>query len=126
MSFHDAADIEKIIGACQQYQKALVVGAGLLGLEGAKGLSNRGMNVTVAHSNKALLNRQLDNEAGAMLQPQLSECCLHFKVAARSTSIEASERNGQQRVDALSFIEDSRISDKITAYCIVGFLLKVL
>lgn len=88
MSFRDVADVEKMISASNNYKKAVVIGAGLLGLEAAMGLCNRGMDVTVVHKSDIPLNRQLDFEAGELLKSQLEDKGLHFKMGAQTQSIE--------------------------------------
>ena len=52
---------------------AVVIGGGLLGLEAANGLKLRGMDVTVVHLGPWLLERQLDEIAGKMLQKSLED-----------------------------------------------------
>jgi nitrite reductase (NADH) large subunit len=47
---------------------AVVLGGGLLGLEAAKALSDIGLHVTVLHLDGHLMNTQLDEPAGKMLQ----------------------------------------------------------
>ena len=47
---------------------AVVLGGGLLGLEAAKELSDLGLHVTVVHARRLLMNTQLDDLGGAMLQ----------------------------------------------------------
>ncbi|MFT6154853.1 MAG: NAD(P)H-nitrite reductase large subunit [Bermanella sp.] len=82
MSFRDIADVDNMIIAANTYKKAVVIGAGLLGLEAAMGLSGRGMDVTVIHNNEIPLNRQLDQEAGELLKQELSSKGLTFKMSA--------------------------------------------
>ena len=41
--------------------KAVVIGGGLLGLEAARGLQNRGLTVDVVHAGPTLMNAQLDD-----------------------------------------------------------------
>jgi NAD(P)H-nitrite reductase large subunit len=48
--------------------KAVVIGGGLLGLEGAAGLAGCGMDVTVVHLMRHLMERQLDPVAGMDVQ----------------------------------------------------------
>lgn len=95
MSFRDVADVEKMIHAANSYKKAVVIGAGLLGLEAAMGLCGRGMDVTVVHKSTIPLNRQLDLEAGELLKSQLEDKGLTFKMAAQTQSIEG--KDGQVR-----------------------------
>jgi nitrite reductase (NADH) large subunit len=50
---------------------AIVVGGGLLGLEAAKVLCDRGLHVTVVQLKKTLMNAQLDEIGGEMLERQI-------------------------------------------------------
>jgi nitrite reductase (NADH) large subunit len=56
---------------CRSGDAAVVVGGGLLGLEAAKVLSDRGLHVTVVHVAPTLMNAQLDGIGGAMLCRQI-------------------------------------------------------
>ena len=68
ISFRDVNDVDKMLDASKKHKHAVVIGGGLLGLEAANGLMLQGMHVTVVHINDTLMERQLDSEAGAMLQ----------------------------------------------------------
>lgn len=50
---------------------AIVLGGGLLGLEAAKALSDSGLHCTVIHLAPVLMNTQLDEFGGQMLQKQI-------------------------------------------------------
>jgi nitrite reductase (NADH) large subunit len=50
---------------------AIVLGGGLLGLEAAKVLSDAGLHVTVVHAARTLMNAQLDDLGGEMLERQI-------------------------------------------------------
>jgi len=52
---------------------AVVIGAGLLGLEAAYGLMQHGHDVHVVQSGPVLMNQQLDEEAGAILRRVLEQ-----------------------------------------------------
>lgn len=52
---------------------AVVLGGGLLGLEAAKALSDNGLHVTVTHLAPTLMETQLDEAAGKMLQRQIEQ-----------------------------------------------------
>jgi len=118
LSFRDIADVEKMISAAQQHKKAVVIGAGLLGLEAAMGLTNRGMEVTVVHSNAIPLNRQLDREAGELLQAALAERGLSFKMDARTEAVLEGERNGPGKVSGLRFADGSTLEADIVVMAI--------
>ncbi len=98
MSFRDISDVEKMLSAAKQYKKAVVIGAGLLGLEAAMGLCGRGMDVTVVHSNVVPLNRQLDIEAGELLQQELQARGLNFKMNAQTQHIEGDDNGHVSRI----------------------------
>ena len=115
MSFRDVSDVEKMLKAAKQYKKAVVIGAGLLGLEAAMGLSSRGMDVTVVHSNVVPLNRQLDREAGELLQQALQARGLRFKMNAQTQSI---QDNGQGQVSGITFKDGSKLDTDIVIMAI--------
>ncbi len=78
IGFRDIADVETMIEVSGQHKHAVVIGGGLLGLEAANGLKVRGMDVTVVHKSPWLMERQLDEVAGGMLQQSLEEKGLKF------------------------------------------------
>jgi nitrite reductase (NADH) large subunit len=68
----------------RQYKHAVVIGGGLLGLEAANGLMKRGMQVTVVHVMPTLMERQLDDVAGKLLQKSLEERGLRFLMGGQT------------------------------------------
>ena len=60
---------------------AIVLGGGLLGLEAAKVLADRGLHVTVVHGAKTLMNAQLDAMGGEMLARQIERCGIFVRTA---------------------------------------------
>ena len=78
ISYRDIKDTDEMIEAAKLYQHAVVIGGGLLGLEAANGLKLRGMDVTVVHAAGWLLERQLDETAGKMLQKSLAVSYTHL------------------------------------------------
>ena len=71
IAYRDIADTNAMIDAAAKYKHAVVIGGGLLGLEAANGLMLRGMQVTVVHIMPWLMERQLDDVAGKLLQKSL-------------------------------------------------------
>jgi nitrite reductase (NADH) large subunit len=65
----------------------VVIGGGLLGLEAANGLKLRGMDVTVVHLGPWLLERQLDEVAGKMLQKSLEDKGLKFLLQTQTEAL---------------------------------------
>ncbi|TNC96381.1 MAG: nitrite reductase (NAD(P)H) large subunit [Stygiobacter sp.] len=87
VAFRDIADTDKMLAAAQAKQRAVVIGGGLLGLEAAWGLKRRGMPVALVHLMPTLMERQLDVEAGTLLQRDLSERGLHFFTQAQTERV---------------------------------------
>jgi nitrite reductase (NADH) large subunit len=106
ISFRDIVDVNKMLAYSRSHKKAVVLGGGLLGLEAANGLVLRGMDVTVIHSNEILLNRQMDKPAAKMLQTELEQRCLKFKMAAKLTKLSGDE---QGHIKSVSFEDGSRL-----------------
>jgi nitrite reductase (NADH) large subunit len=88
LAYRDIADTEKMIAAAGSYKHAVVIGAGLLGLEAANGLKLRGMDVTVVHLGDWIMERQLDRAAAQMLQAALEGRSLKFLLGAQTASIQ--------------------------------------
>ncbi len=100
IAYRDIADTQAMIDAAARYQHAVVIGGGLLGLEAANGLMRRGMQVTVVHIMPWLMERQLDDVAGKLLQKSLAERGIRFEIGAQTEAL-VPDRDG--RVMALRF-----------------------
>ena len=71
LTYRDMDDVNAMLVAAQSGGSAVVIGGGLLGLEAAAGLQERGMAVTVLHLMPTLMERQLDPAAGHLLKREL-------------------------------------------------------
>jgi nitrite reductase (NADH) large subunit len=100
IAYRDIADTNAMIEAARTYRKAVVIGGGLLGLEAANGLMKRGMDVTVVHVMPWLMERQLDDVAGKLLQASLEERGLKFMIGAHTQELVA---GADGRVSAVRF-----------------------
>jgi nitrite reductase (NADH) large subunit len=100
IGYRDIADTRIMINTARTHKHAVVIGGGLLGLEAANGLKMRGMDVTVVHIGKWLLERQLDKTAGQLLQSALEGRGLRFRLNERT---EALLDNGRGAVKAVRF-----------------------
>jgi len=91
-NFRNIADTEKIQAFAKQAgtssKQAVVIGGGLLGLEAAYGLALSGVEVTLIHRNKWLLNRQLDKVAGVMLQSIMEQKNIKFALGHEVAAFE--------------------------------------
>lgn len=107
LAYRDIADTQAMIDAAAQYQHAVVIGGGLLGLEAANGLCRRGMQVAVVHASEWLMERQLDDVAGKMLQKSLQERGMQFLMQAQTSALLG---NDAGRVRAVKFKDGTEVS----------------
>jgi NAD(P)H-dependent nitrite reductase small subunit len=112
LTFRNIDDVEEMLRIASAGGRAVVIGGGLLGVEAAAGLLQRGMSVTLVHNSPNLLNRQLDAEAGCFLAGSLEKRGITLRLGVRTERIEGdapgaegepsaeSQRNaeGQQRL----------------------------
>lgn len=73
LTFRDIYDVNTMIEYCGSKANAVVIGGGLLGLEAAYGLKQRGMNVTVLHLMDRIMERQLDGRASQLLRHSIEQ-----------------------------------------------------
>ena len=107
IGYRDIADTQAMIDAAASHRHAVVIGAGLLGLEAANGLKLRGMDVTVVHLGEWIMERQLDKQAADMLQASLEAKGLKF-LLSRQTEMLLPAADG--RVGAIRFKDGSEIA----------------
>ena len=86
-SFRTLEDCQAMIEHAANARKVVVVGGGLLGLEAARGLLERGLEVHIAHLGDFLMNTQLDGPAGAMLKQTLETLGLNIHLDKLATSV---------------------------------------
>ncbi len=91
-AFRDIRDVETMIEASTRHRRAIVIGGGLLGLEAANGLLKRGMSVAVVHLMPTLMERQLDEPAGKLLQRELDGRGLNFFMNGQTEEVLGTER----------------------------------
>lgn len=73
-------DAREIVAATLNARRAVVLGAGVLGLEAACGLARRGVAVTVVHPSRALMERQLDNAASRVVEGAMAKLGIDHRV----------------------------------------------
>lgn len=73
-------DAREIIAATLNSRRAVVLGAGVLGIEAASGLAQRGCAVTIVHPADALMERQLDGSASSVLASAMPEVGIHPRI----------------------------------------------
>jgi nitrite reductase (NADH) large subunit len=106
IAYRDIADTQAMIDAATQYKHAVVIGGGLLGLEAANGLMRRGMTVSVVHVNDTLMERQLDEVAGKLLQKSLEARGLQFLMGAQTQELVGGPG---RRVTAIKFKDGTEV-----------------
>ncbi len=104
--YRSMADVLAMRRSVASGTRVAVIGGGLLGLEAAAALSQRGGRVTVVHAVGWPMERQLDPAAGALLARQLGATRrLSFAMPAKTEAIE-----GDTHVRALRLADGTRIT----------------
>ncbi|MEP1328692.1 nitrite reductase large subunit NirB [Pseudophaeobacter sp.] len=114
VTYRDLDDTNAMIKASAAGGKAVVIGGGLLGLEAAAGLKERGMNVTVLHLMGHLMERQLDPAAGYLLRNDLEARGIEVKTQASTKAI-----LGETKAEAV-LLESGEILDADLVVMAVG------
>ncbi len=114
LAYRDLDDVEKMLAIARNKGKAIVIGAGLLGLEAAYGLKRQGMDVTVVHLMPTIMERQLDPAAAYLLEKALTERGIAIITKADTKAI-----LGTTRVEGVE-LKDGRILDGEMVVMAVG------
>ncbi|AFM17897.1 NAD(P)H-dependent nitrite reductase, large subunit [Mycolicibacterium chubuense NBB4] len=85
--FRTLDDTAAMIAEAENRTKAVVIGGGLLGLEAARGLQKRGLDVEVVHAAPTLMNAQLDDPAGAILRKSVEALGIGVHTEKRTTEV---------------------------------------
>ncbi|MBO0676342.1 NAD(P)/FAD-dependent oxidoreductase [Mycolicibacterium sp. S2-37] len=85
--FRTLDDCMGMISEAEHRTKAVVIGGGLLGLEAARGLQNRGLTVDVVHAGPTLMNAQLDDTAGGILRRSVEHLGITVHMEKRTTEV---------------------------------------
>ena len=101
--FRNIADTEQMLEWAPGVTRAAVIGGGLLGLEAARGLLERGLEVHVVHRAERLMNMQLDGQAGAILRRGVEDLGVHVHLETSTTELLV---GGDGRVAGLRFGDD--------------------
>ncbi|KQR77801.1 nitrite reductase large subunit NirB [Rhizobium sp. Leaf341] len=114
LAYRDLDDVEKMLEATRRGGRAIVIGAGLLGLEAAYGLKRQGMDVTVIHIMPTIMERQLDPPAAYLLEKALNDRGIEIITKANTKRIV-----GEDKVEGIE-LEDGRIIDGTIVVMAVG------
>lgn len=111
MTFRDLDDARTLIDAARRHRRAVVIGGGFLGLEAAEGLRQRGMAVTLLHRSSHLLNRQLDEIGGQILQQHMEERGVSVRTAVAPKAL-----LGRSMVRAVQLDDETLISTDLVLF----------
>jgi len=92
--FRSLRDVARILDALGGGRRAVVIGGGLLGLEAARGLQARGMQVTVVHLAEHLMEQQLDPLGAGLLQRRIRELGIEVLLGACTTALVGAGEHG--------------------------------
>ena len=115
IAYRDIHDTNTMIEAAKEHTHAVVIGGGLLGLEAANGLKLRGMHVTVVHLPEWLMERQLDQQAGKLLQQSLEQRGLQF-LLGKTTEALLGDESG--RVRSIRFSDGLEIPTQLVVMAV--------
>ncbi|MEA2223617.1 MAG: nitrite reductase large subunit, partial [Solirubrobacteraceae bacterium] len=85
--FRTMSDCTRMLEWARDARRVAVIGGGLLGLEAARGLQARGLEVHVIHRADRLMNVQLDGQAAAILRRGVEELGIHVHLETSTTRI---------------------------------------
>ncbi len=104
--FRSIADTQQMLDWAPAARRAAVIGGGLLGLEAARGLLERGLEVHVVHRASRLMNMQLDEQAGAILRRGVEDLGVHVHLDTSTTGVLLGEDG---RIAGLQFGDGSEL-----------------
>ena len=102
-------DAREIVAATLNARRAVVLGAGVLGLEAACGLARRGLAVTVVHPASALMERQLDVPASRVVEDAMVKLGIDHRLGIGADSV----RLEQGRVAAVTLTDGEAIDAEL-------------
>ena len=86
-TFRNVKDTQDILERCRTARKAVVIGGGLLGLEAARGIMERGPAVSVVHNMGHLMNVQLDEVGGKFLKKEIEKLGIQVLLPKKTRKI---------------------------------------
>ncbi|MBV6550184.1 nitrite reductase small subunit NirD [Acinetobacter soli] len=98
ISFRDIYDVNTMVDYASSKTHAIVIGGGLLGLEAAYGLKQRGMQVTVLHLMDRIMDRQLDQRASELLKGSIEQKGIRILTQANTEALIGDEHGHVQQL----------------------------
>lgn len=109
----DMADAQGIVAHASSARRAVVLGAGVLGLEVATGLASRGVAVRIVHMAERLMERQLGWEASAVAEVSLRKLGIESHVGASIAGVQTA----RGRVNAVRLEDGSEVATDMLVMC---------
>ncbi len=91
-TFRNFDDVEKLVARSFSSRRCAIIGGGLLGLEAARGMADRGVKTWVIEHEPHLMARQLDSRAGEFLKNSVEKMGLHVLVGSTVSAFAGNER----------------------------------
>ncbi len=111
-TFRNFDDVEKLIARSFRSRRTVIIGGGLLGLEAARGMANRGIESWVIEHERHLMARQLDSRAGDLLAARLASTGLTVRTGKTVDKI-----LGDGRVEELILADGSTLPCDTVIIC---------
>lgn len=102
--FRTIDETRAMLAAVGRSRRAVVMGGGLLGLEAARALQGHGLHVELVHAAPYLMNMQLSQEAGAVLERSVESLGITVHL-----DVFATEVFGEERVEGVGLADGRRI-----------------
>lgn len=106
-TFRSLDDVEALMARSQAGRRCVVIGGGLLGLEAARGMHLRGMQVSVLEAEPWLMARQLDRAAGELLAQQVRSMGLEVRTSTLVKEVLAED--GGNRVTGVMLAREDEV-----------------
>ncbi len=111
--FRTIDDCNAMASYAEGHRRVAVVGGGLLGLEAARGMLNRGLEVHVVHQSPHLMNQQLDAQGAAVLRTTVEKLGLHLHLDTATSAV-----LGEDAVTGLAFADGTSLDcDMVIVAC---------
>lgn len=111
IGFRNKKDVDTIIDTISKDKTAVVVGGGLLGLEAAYGIAMHGIKTILVHRSANLMSQQLDGTAGKLLQRNLEQYGIEFRLNDTISSI-----SGETTVESVTFTNGGSVDSNLVVF----------
>ncbi len=103
--FRTLDDCSAMLDSVRHSSRAVVIGGGLLGLEAARAMLARGLDVDLVHGSGDLMNQQLDSEAAGILRSTVQQLGITVHLKTKTVAV-----IGTSRVKGVIFDDGSNLA----------------